>query len=76
MCSGQTYNNVLCIIQFFKVIYSILTLQVPLALLSVFSRTNSVFLKKTPRSEYSAIHALGLVSGSTSPWKYSGLYKP
>ena len=53
-------------IQFLKVMYLISTLQVHLTLLSVFSKTDSVFSKNTPRSVYSTIHALGLVSAIIS----------
>ena len=40
------WHVVKCIIQFLKVMYLILTLQVPLTLLSVFPKTESVFLKE------------------------------
>ena len=40
------YSKVQYIIQFLKVMYLILTLQVPLTLPSVFSETDSVFLKE------------------------------
>ena len=39
-------RSVLLIIQFLKVMYLILTLQVPLTLPSVFSKTDSVFLQE------------------------------
>ena len=43
------------------------------------TRTSSVitfFSKKTPRIVHSTIHALGLVSASTTPWECTGWYKP
>jgi hypothetical protein len=42
---GVASTSVQHIIQFLKVMYLILTLQVPLTLPSVFSKTDSVFLK-------------------------------
>ena len=68
-------HTVFAIIQFLKVMYLILTLQVPLTLLSAFSQTISVFSKKTLRSVYSIIHALRLVSASKTPWECTVGYK-
>ena len=52
--------------------YLILTLQVPFNLPIVFSKTDSVFLKE---DTFSTIHALGLVSDSTTSWECTGWYK-
>ena len=46
VCSAVQYSTVQYIIQFLKVMFLILTLQVPLTLPSVFSKTDSVFLKE------------------------------
>ena len=45
-CTTVLLRAVQCIIQFLKVMYLILTLQLPLTLPSVFSKTYSVFLKE------------------------------
>ena len=45
-CNCTVVQSVQYIIQFLKVMYLILTLQVPLTLPSVFSETDSVFLKE------------------------------
>ena len=61
--STAQHSTVPFIVNLLIVIYLNLALQVPLTL---FSKTDSVFLKETPRSVYSTIHALGLVSASTN----------
>ena len=45
-CTTVLLRAVQCIIQFLRVMYLILTLQLPLTLPSVFSKTYSVFLKE------------------------------
>ena len=63
-CSAVEYRvqSTEYIIQFLKGIFLILTLQIPLTLPSVFSKTDSVFLRED----------LGLVSASTTQWECTG----
>ena len=80
----NTETQVYSIIQFLKVMYLILTLQVSLTLPSVFSETDSVFLKEDtqkcvltntcPRACISQYTPMGVAS--TPPWECTGWYKP
>ena len=66
-CSTVLNRTVQCIIQFLKVMYSILTLQVLLTLPSVFPKTDSVFLKEDTQK---------CVFNNTSPRACISQYNP
>ena len=68
-------STVYCLLHYpiFKSDVLDLTLQVTLLYQVYFLRQIQVFSEKTPIKIYSTVHALGLVSASTTPWECSAL---